>query len=85
MGALRPGAVLDRSVAEIARAWARLDPTAAGAWVAHFPAGIGRQMALGSLLNIWGNQDRVAATAWVRALPDETLHTQAVDFLAAYE
>jgi hypothetical protein len=85
MEAVRPGAVLDRSVAEIVRAWARLDPTAAGAWVAQVPAGEGRQMALGNLLNIWGNFDRAAATAWVRALPDETLRTQAVDFLAAYE
>ena len=85
LAAVRPGAVLDGSVAEIARAWATRDPLAAGTWVAHFPAGEGRQMALGSLLNIWGNQDRVAATAWVRALPDETLRTQAVEFLTAYE
>ena len=85
MEAVRPGAVLDRSVAEIARAWARRDPTAVGAWVAQFPAGEGRQMALGNLLNIWGNFDRAAATAWVQGLPDEILRTQAAELLGMYE
>jgi hypothetical protein len=85
MEAVRPGAVLDRSVAEIVRAWARSDPTSAGAWVAQIPAGEGRQMALGNLLNIWGNQDRVAAMSWVRGLPDEALRTQAEELLAVHE
>jgi hypothetical protein len=85
MGAVRPGPVLDRSVAEIARAWARRDPTSAGAWVAQVPAGGGRQMALENLLNIWGNQDRAAATAWVQGLPDEALRTQAAKMVGEYE
>jgi hypothetical protein len=85
MAAVRPGAVLDRSVAEIARAWAKCDPTAAGAWVAQVPAGEGRNMALGHLLNIWGNHDRAAAMAWIQALSDEALRTQAVELLGAYE
>ncbi len=81
--AVRPGAVLDRTLAEIAGAWAQYEPTAVAEWVARFPAGTGRQMAVGNLMNTWGNRDRVAATAWVRMLPDDGLRSQATTLLAA--
>ena len=72
-----PGAVLNRSVAEIAWVWAMREPAAAMDWVAQFPEGQARQMALGNVMNIWGNRDRAAALAWIEDLPNGSLQTEA--------
>jgi len=56
-----PGAVLNRSVAEIAWTWAMQEPSSATTWVAQFPEGPARQMALNNVLGIWGNRDRIGA------------------------
>jgi hypothetical protein len=79
-----PGAVLNRSVAEIAWTWAMQEPTAATTWVAQFPEGPARQMALGNVMSIWGNRDRTAALAWIESLPKGSLQAEAAaDLLAA--
>jgi hypothetical protein len=75
--------VMDRSVAEIAGAWAMHEPKAVAEWVARFSDGQARQMALGMLVNIWGNRDRAAVTAWIEGLPAGSLRTEAADLLAA--
>lgn len=80
---LRPGDVLDRSVAEIAWTWAMREPTAAIAWVAQFPEGPARQMALGHVMGIWGNRDRAAVLAWIENLPGSSLQTEAAADLLA--
>ena len=80
---LRPGDVLNRSVAEIAWTWATREPTAAITWVAQFPEGPARQMALGNVLGIWGNRDRIAALAWIESLPKGSLQTEAAADLLA--
>jgi hypothetical protein len=74
---VQPGAVRDRSVAEIAWVWAMREPVAAMAWVAQFPEGPARQMALGNVMNIWGNRDRAAALTWLEGLPAGSLQTEA--------
>jgi hypothetical protein len=83
MQSLRPGDVLNRSVAEIAWTWALREPTAAVAWVAQFPEGPARQKALGNVLGIWGNRDRTAALAWIEDLPKGSLQTEAAADLLA--
>jgi hypothetical protein len=80
---LRPGDVLNRSVAEIAWTWAMREPTAAIAWVAQFPEGPARQMALGNVLGIWGNRDRTAALTWIESLPKGSLQAEAAADLLA--
>jgi hypothetical protein len=80
---LRPGDVLDRSVAEIAWTWAMREPTAAIGWVAQFPEGPARQMALGHVMGIWGNRDRAAALVWIENLPRSSLQTEAAADLLA--
>ena len=80
---LRPGAVLDRSLAEIAWTWAMRDPLTAVVWVAQFPEGPARQMALGHVLGIWGNRDGAAALAWIENLPPGPLQTEAASDLLA--
>ena len=84
MQSFPPGAVLNRSVAEIAWVWAMREPAAAMAWVAQFPEGQARQMALGNVMNIWGNRDRAAALTWIESLPKGPLQTEAAaDLLTA--
>jgi hypothetical protein len=81
---LRPGDVLNRSLAEIAWTWAIREPAAAIAWVAQFPEGPARQMALGHVMGIWGNRDQAAALAWVEGLPGGSLQAEAAsDLLVA--
>jgi len=59
------------------------EPTTALTWVAQFPEGPARQMALGNVLGIWANRDRTAALAWIESLPNGSLQTEAaVDLLA---
>jgi hypothetical protein len=89
MQTLRPGDVLNRSVAEIAWTWAMREPAAALAWVAEFPEGPARQMALGNVLGIWSNRDQTAALGWIEGLPKGSLQTEAaadlIDTLPAAE
>ena len=60
------------------------EPTTALTWVAQFPEGPARQMALGNVMSIWGNRDRTAALAWIESLPNGSLQTEAAaDLLAA--
>jgi hypothetical protein len=80
---LQPGAMLDRSLAEIAWTWAMREPAAAVAWVAQFPEGSARQMALGNVMSIWGNRDRAASLAWIENLPGSSLQTEAAAALLA--
>jgi hypothetical protein len=80
---LRPGDVLNRSVAEIAWTWALREPTAAAAWVAQFPEGTARQMALNNVLGIWEYRDRTAALAWIENLPKGSLQAEAAADLLA--
>lgn len=78
-----PGEVLDQSVAGITWAWAMRDPLAAAAWVAQFPEGQTRQMALENLMNVWGNHDPTAALTWIESLPEGSLQTKAASDLLA--
>lgn len=82
-GAIRPGAALDRSLAEIAGAWAKDEPTAVAAWVMRFPAGDARRQIMEQLVNVWANRDRTAAEAWVNDLPDAQWRRQGTALLAA--
>lgn len=81
--AMRPGAALDRSVAEIAGAWAKEEPTAVAAWVMKFPDGIARRQVMENLVPIWANRDRLAAEAWINALPDAQWRRHGTALLAA--
>jgi hypothetical protein len=81
--AVKPGAVLDRAIAEIASAWAKNEPAAVAAWVMNFPDSVARQQVMENLVNVWANRDRVAAEAWVKTLPDTQWRKQANALLAA--
>jgi len=78
------GEVLDRSVAGIAWVWALKDPLSAADWVARFPEGPARKLALGNLMNVWGTHDPAAAMNWIERLPEGSLQTTAAtDLLTA--
>ena len=81
LDSMLPGPVLDRSIGEIAGAWARREPAAAAVWIAKFPAGHARQLALENLVSAWRATDRGAAVEWARGLADESLRREAIELL----